>query len=464
MTATRTETDSLGPVEVPADRYWGAQTERSRRNFPIGGERMPDVLVRAFGLQKQASALANKELGLLEPRLADAIESAAEEVASARLLDHFPLVVWQTGSGTQTNMNANEVIANRANELLGAPLGSKYPVHPNDHVNLSQSSNDSFPTVMHVATAILSRDLLEPALTRLEKALADKAVAFADVVKIGRTHLQDATPVTVGQEFAGYARQVTESRQALAEAMKEIHAIAQGATAVGTGLNSPPAFGREVARHLARLTGIPFRQAPNLFAAIAAHDALVRLSGVLNALAAALTKIANDIRLLGSGPRAGLGELTLPENEPGSSIMPGKVNPTQSEAVTMVAAEVMGNHVTVTVAGAGGHLELNAMKPVIVWNVLRSIRLLGDATDSFAERCIEGIQADRARIARHLEQSLMLVTALAPHIGYDKAAAIAKHAHAAGLGLKEAALASGHVTAEDFDRWIDPRAMLGQRP
>ena len=464
MTATRTETDSLGPIEVPADRYWGAQTERSRRNFPIGGERMPDVLVRAFGLQKQASALANKELGLLEPRLADAIESAAEEVASARLLDHFPLVVWQTGSGTQTNMNANEVIANRANELLGAPLGSKYPVHPNDHVNLSQSSNDSFPTVMHVATAILSRDLLEPALTRLEKALADKAVAFADVVKIGRTHLQDATPVTVGQEFAGYARQVTESRQALAEAMKEIHAIAQGATAVGTGLNSPPAFGREVARHLARLTGIPFRQAPNLFAAIAAHDALVRLSGVLNALAAALTKIANDIRLLGSGPRAGLGELILPENEPGSSIMPGKVNPTQSEAVTMVAAEVMGNHVTVTVAGAGGHLELNAMKPVIVWNVLRSIRLLGDATDSFAERCIEGIQADRARIARHLEQSLMLVTALAPHIGYDKAAAIAKHAHAAGLGLKEAALASGHVTAEDFDRWIDPRAMLGQRP
>ena len=464
MTATRTETDSLGPVEVPADRYWGAQTERSRRNFPIGGERMPDVLVRAFGLQKQASALANKELGLLEPRLADAIESAAEEVASARLLDHFPLVVWQTGSGTQTNMNANEVIANRANELLGAPLGSKYPVHPNDHVNLSQSSNDSFPTVMHVATAILSRDLLEPALTRLEKALADKAVAFADVVKIGRTHLQDATPVTVGQEFAGYARQVTESRQAMAEAMKEIHAIAQGATAVGTGLNSPPAFGREVARHLARLTGIPFRQAPNLFAAIAAHDALVRLSGVLNALAAALTKIANDIRLLGSGPRAGLGELILPENEPGSSIMPGKVNPTQSEAVTMVAAEVMGNHVTVTVAGAGGHLELNAMKPVIVWNVLRSIRLLGDATDSFAERCIEGIQADRARIARHLEQSLMLVTALAPHIGYDKAASIAKHAHAAGLALKEAALASGHVTAADFDRWVDPRAMLGPRP
>ncbi|MBL8688371.1 MAG: class II fumarate hydratase [Rhodospirillaceae bacterium] len=464
MTATRTETDSLGPIEVPADRYWGAQTERSRRNFPIGGERMPDVLVRAFGLQKQAAALANKQLGLLEPRLADAIASAAEEVASARLLDHFPLVVWQTGSGTQTNMNANEVIANRANELRGAPLGSKKPVHPNDHVNLSQSSNDSFPTVMHVATAILSRDLLEPALARLEKALSDKAATFADVVKIGRTHLQDATPVTVGQEFAGYARQVTESRAALAEAMKEIHAIAQGATAVGTGLNSPSAFGREVARHLARLTGIPFRQAPNLFAAIAAHDGLVRLSGVLNALAAALTKIANDVRLLGSGPRAGFGELILPENEPGSSIMPGKVNPTQSEAVTMVAAEVMGNHVTVTVAGAGGHLELNAMKPVIVWNVLRSIRLLGDATDSFAERCIEGIQADRARIARHLEQSLMLVTALAPHIGYDKAAAIAKHAHAAGLGLKEAALASGHVTAADFDRWVDPRAMLGPRP
>ena len=464
MTGTRTETDSLGPIEVAADRYWGAQTERSRRNFPIGGERMPDALVRAFGLQKQASALANRELGLLEPKLADAIVEAAQEVASGKLIDHFPLVVWQTGSGTQTNMNANEVIANRANEILGAPLGSKKPVHPNDHVNMSQSSNDSFPTVMHVATAILARDLLDPALARLERALDEKSATFADVVKIGRTHLQDATPVTVGQEFSGYARQIAESRAALAGALKEIHALAQGATAVGTGLNSPPAFGREVARHLARLTGIPFRQAPNLFAAIAAHDALVRLSGVLNATAVALTKIANDIRLLASGPRAGFGELVLPENEPGSSIMPGKVNPTQSEAVTMVAAEVMGNHVTVTVAGAGGHLELNAMKPVIVWNVLRSIRLLGDATDSFAERCIAGIQADRARIARHLEQSLMLVTALAPHIGYDKAAAIAKHAHAAGLGLKEAALASGDVTAADFDRWVDPRAMLGPSP
>ncbi len=464
MTGTRTETDSLGPIEVAADRYWGAQTERSRRNFPIGGERMPDALVRAFGLQKQASALANRELGLLEPKLADAIVEAAQEVALGKLIDHFPLVVWQTGSGTQTNMNANEVIANRANEILGAPLGSKKPVHPNDHVNMSQSSNDSFPTVMHVATAILARDLLDPALARLERALDEKSATFADVVKIGRTHLQDATPVTVGQEFSGYARQIAESRAALAGALKEIHALAQGATAVGTGLNSPPAFGREVARHLARLTGIPFRQAPNLFAAIAAHDALVRLSGVLNATAVALTKIANDIRLLASGPRAGFGELVLPENEPGSSIMPGKVNPTQSEAVTMVAAEVMGNHVTVTVAGAGGHLELNAMKPVIVWNVLRSIRLLGDATDSFAERCIAGIQADRARIARHLEQSLMLVTALAPHIGYDKAAAIAKHAHAAGLGLKEAALASGDVTAADFDRWVDPRAMLGPSP
>ena len=464
MTGTRTETDSLGPIEVAADRYWGAQTERSRRNFPIGGERMPDALVRAFGLQKQASALANRELGLLEPKLADAIVEAAQEVASGKLIDHFPLVVWQTGSGTQTNMNANEVIANRANEILGAPLGSKKPVHANDHVNMSQSSNDSFPTVMHVATAILARDLLDPALARLERALDEKSATFADVVKIGRTHLQDATPVTVGQEFSGYARQIAESRAALAGALKEIHALAQGATAVGTGLNSPPAFGREVARHLARLTGIPFRQAPNLFAAIAAHDALVRLSGVLNATAVALTKIANDIRLLASGPRAGFGELVLPENEPGSSIMPGKVNPTQSEAVTMVAAEVMGNHVTVTVAGAGGHLELNAMKPVIVWNVLRSIRLLGDATDSFAERCIAGIQADRARIARHLEQSLMLVTALAPHIGYDKAAAIAKHAHAAGLGLKEAALASGDVTAADFDRWVDPRAMLGPSP
>ena len=460
MTATRTETDSLGPVEVAADRYWGAQTERSRRNFPIGGERMPDALIRAIGLQKQAAALANGALALIEPRVADAIVQAAEEVASGSLLDHFPLVVWQTGSGTQTNMNANEVIANRANELLGAPRGAKTPVHPNDHVNLSQSSNDSFPTAMHVATALLVRDRLDPALARLERALGEKAATFADIVKVGRTHLQDATPITLGQEFSGYAHQMTEARRALAQAVDGVHEIAQGATAVGTGLNSPKEFGRRVAHNLAQLTGIPFRAAPNPFAAISAHDALVRLSGVLNALAAALTKIANDIRLLGSGPRAGLGELTLPENEPGSSIMPGKVNPTQSEAVAMVAAEVMGNHVAVTVGGAGGHLELNAMKPVIIWNVLRSIRLLADATESFAERCIEGIQAGRAGIARHLEHSLMLVTALAPHIGYDKAAAIAKRAHADGIGLREAAIASRHVTAEDFDRWVDPRAML----
>ena len=460
MTATRTETDSLGPVEVAAGRYWGAQTERSRRNFPIGGERMPDALIRALGLQKQAAALANRALALIEPRVADAIVQAAEEVASGSLLDHFPLVVWQTGSGTQTNMNANEVIANRANELLGAPLGAKAPVHPNDHVNLSQSSNDSFPTAMHVATALLVRDRLDPALARLERTLADKAATFADIVKVGRTHLQDATPITLGQEFSGYAHQMAEARKALAQAVDGVHEIAQGATAVGTGLNSPKEFGRHVAHHLARLTGIPFRAAPNPFAAIAAHDALVRLSGVLNAMAAALTKIANDIRLLGSGPRAGLGELILPENEPGSSIMPGKVNPTQSEAVAMVAAEVMGNHVAVTVGGAGGHLELNAMKPVIIWNVLRSIRLLADATESFSERCIEGIRADRAGIARHLEHSLMLVTALAPHVGYDKAAAIAKRAHADGIGLKEAAIASGHVTAGDFDRWVDPRAML----
>jgi fumarate hydratase class II len=464
MTDTRIETDSLGSIEVPADRYWGAQTERSRRNFPIGGERMPDELIRAFGLQKQAAALANRGLGLIEPRLADAIIRAAEEVAAGRLLDHFPLVVWQTGSGTQTNMNANEVIANRANELLGAPLGAKQPVHPNDHVNLSQSSNDSFPTAMHVATAVLARDQLDPALLRLERALADKAAAFAGIVKVGRTHLQDATPVTLGQEFTGYVQQVKEARQALSFGLEEVRAIAQGATAVGTGVNAPKGFGRLVAQHLSQQTGIPFRVAPNPFAAIAAHDGLVRLSGTLNALAAALNKIANDIRLLGSGPRAGLGELLLPENEPGSSIMPGKVNPTQSEAVTMVAAEVMGNHVAVTIAGAGGHLELNAMKPVIIWNLLRSMRLLADATESFAERCIEGIQADRARIAHHLEHSLMLVTALAPHIGYDKAAAIAKRAHTQRIALKEAAVASGHVTADDFDRWVDPRAMLSPRP
>jgi fumarate hydratase class II len=464
MSRTRTETDSLGPVEVPADRYWGAQTERSRQNFPIGGERMPEVLIRAFGLQKQASALANRALALLAPTLADAVIQAAEEVAAGKLADHFPLVVWQTGSGTQTNMNANEVIANRANELLGAPLGKKAPVHPNDHVNLSQSSNDSFPTAMHIAAALEVRERLEPALARLERALGDKAATFADIVKVGRTHLQDATPLTLGQEFSGYARQVSEARAAIAQAMTEIHALAQGGTAVGTGLNAPADFGQRVATHLAQLTGIPFRPAPNLFVAIAAHDALLRLSGALNALAAALTKIANDIRLLGSGPRAGLGELLLPENEPGSSIMPGKVNPTQSEAVTMVAAEVFGNHVAVTVADAGGHLELNAMKPVIIWNVLRSIRLLGDATASFAERCVEGIRANESRIAQHLEQSLMLVTALAPHIGYDKAAAIAKRAHAEGLSLRGAALASGHVSPEDFDRWADPRTMLGPRP
>ena len=461
MTGTRTETDSLGPVEVPTDRYWGAQTERSRRNFPIGGERMPDVLIRAIGLQKQASALANRELALIDPKIADAIVRAAAEVAAGALLDHFPLVVWQTGSGTQTNMNANEVIANRANEILGAPRGAKTPVHPNDHVNLSQSSNDSFPTAMHVAAALAIRDGLDPALARLERALAGKAAAFADVVKVGRTHLQDATPITLGQEFSGYARQITEARHALEPALDGVCEIAQGGTAVGTGRNAPRGFGRHVAEHLGRLTGIPFRPAPNPFAAIAAHDALVRLSGVLNALAAALTKIANDIRLLGSGPRSGLGELILPENEPGSSIMPGKVNPTQSEALVMVAAEVMGNHVAVTVASAGGHLELNAMKPVIIWNVLRSLRLLADATDSFAERCIDGVRANDAQIAHHLEQSLMLVTALAPHIGYDKSAAIAKKAHAEGLALREAAVASGHVSAGDFDLWVDPRTMLG---
>jgi len=461
MTATRRETDSLGPVEVPADRYWGAQTERSRLNFPIGGERMPEPLIRAFGLQKQAAALANRALAKLEPKLADAIILAAEEVASGRLMDHFPLVVWQTGSGTQTNMNANEVIANRANEMLGAPLGSKAPVHPNDHVNMSQSSNDSFPTAMHVAVALELRDRLDPALLRLERALADKSVTFADVVKVGRTHLQDATPLTLGQEFSGYARQIAEARTAITLSADEVLSLAQGATAVGTGLNAPAEFGERVAQHLGQLTGIAFRVAPNRFAAIAAHDGLVRVSGMLNALAAAMTKIANDIRLLGSGPRSGFGELMLPENEPGSSIMPGKVNPTQSEAVTMVAAEVMGNHVATTIAGAGGHLELNAMKPVIVWNVLRSIRLLGDAAASFAERCVEGIQPNLPRIAEHLERSLMLVTALAPHIGYDKAAKIAKQAHADGTSLREAALAAGYVTAAEFDLWVDPRAMLG---
>ncbi len=456
----RIETDTMGAMAVPADRLWGAQTQRSLENFPIGDQRMPDALIRAIGVQKQAAALANQALGELEPRLAEAIAAAAAEVAAGGLAEHFPLVVWQTGSGTQTNMNANEVIANRANQSLGAPLGAKAPVHPNDHVNRGQSSNDSFPTAMHIAAVMEAEGRLLPALDQLHRSLAAKAAAFAAIVKIGRTHLQDATPLTLGQEMGAWASQVAASAARIRARLPELYALAQGGTAVGTGLNAPKGFDVAFAAELSTLTGIAFRPAADKFAALAAHDALVALAGDLNTCAVALTKVANDVRLLGSGPRSGLGELLLPANEPGSSIMPGKVNPTQSEALAMVCAQVMGNHLAVTVAGAQGHLQLNVFKPVIIRNVLESMRLLGDAARSFALRCIDGLGADERRIAELRDRSLMLVTALAPHIGYDKAAAITKTAHATGTTLKEAALASGHVTGEQYDAWVRPEAMV----
>jgi fumarate hydratase class II len=458
---TRLETDSFGPIEVPADRYWGAQTQRSLQNFRIGGETMPAPLVRALGIVKQASARVNRELGTLDPRLAEAIERAAEEVIDGRLGDHFPLVVWQTGSGTQSNMNANEVIANRANELLGAPLGEKSPVHPNDHVNRSQSSNDSFPTAMHVAAVEQIHNQLLPALAHLHGALQAKAEAFEDVIKIGRTHLQDATPLTLGQEFSGYTQQVKRGIERVKATLPRLYELAQGGTAVGTGLNAPKGFAERFAAEVAMITGLPFVTAESKFEALAAHDAMVEVSGALNVLAASLCKIANDIRLLGSGPRCGFGELRLPENEPGSSIMPGKVNPTQCEALTMVCAQVVGNHVAVTVAGASGHLELNVFKPVIIYNVLQSIRLLADGARSFTDNCVAGIEADRARIEELLHRSLMLVTALNPRIGYDNAAKVAKKAHAEGTTLKEAAVALGLLSAQEFDELVRPERMLG---
>ena len=458
---TRTERDSLGEVAVPADRYWGAQTQRSKELFAIGTERMPDALIHAFGLQKKAAALANMELGDLDASLGQAIVAACDDVIEGRLADHFPLVVWQTGSGTQSNMNLNEVIANRANEALGGTLGSKDPVHPNDHVNKSQSSNDSFPTAMHVAAALEVRERLHPGLRRLHKALDGKAKAFADIVKIGRTHLQDATPLTLGDEFSGYAAQIEFGLDRIEAALPRLHLLAQGGTAVGSGLNVKRGFDKVFARHISDLTGIAFSPAPNKYEALAAHDALVEVSGALNTLAVSLMKIANDIRLLGSGPRSGLGELLLPENEPGSSIMPGKVNPTQCEAMTQVCAQVMGNHVAVTVAGSNGHLELNVFKPVIIYNLLQSIRLIGDASDGFAAHCVEGIEANRERIDDSLRNSLMLVTALNPHIGYDNAAKIARKAHAEGTSLRDAALALGLVTAEQFAAWVDPAKMTG---
>ena len=462
-TPTRTETDSFGPIEVPADHYWGAQTERSRQNFRIGHDRMPMAIIRALGIVKLAAAKTNRELGLIDQRRARAIIRAAREVIEGKLDEHFPLVVWQTGSGTQTNMNLNEVIANRASELLGGTLGSKSPVHPNDHVNLGQSSNDAFPTAMHVAAAEEIAYRLNPALARLYQALKDKAEAFQDILKIGRTHLQDATPLTLGQEFGGYAAQVDHGIERIKLTLPGLYELAQGGTAVGTGLNTSPLFAEAFAAKIAELTRLPLVSAENKFEALASHDALVFAHGALNTVAVSLFKIASDIRLLGSGPRSGFGELILPENEPGSSIMPGKVNPTQCEAVTQVAVRVMGNNTTITFAGSQGHLELNVFKPVIAHAMLQSIRLLADVADSFTEKCIVGIEPDRSQMKQHLERSLMLVTALAPHIGYDKASEIAKAAHTNGTTLREEAARLGHVSPEDFDRLVRPEDMTGPK-
>jgi fumarate hydratase class II len=457
--STRTETDSFGPIEVPADRYWGAQSERSRQNFKIGRDRMPIEIIHALGLVKLAAAETNCELGLLDARRAGAIARAGGEVIEGKLDDHFPLVVWQTGSGTQTNMNLNEVIANRANELLGGELGAKKPVHPNDHVNMSQSSNDSFPTAMHIAAAQAIIGNLIPALSELLRELRKKEQAFAKIVKIGRTHTQDATPLTLGQEFSGYAAQVESGIARLRTAVKDLFPLAQGGTAVGTGLNSKPRFAKLFARHVAKITKLPFTSAPNKFEALASNDAYVFVHGAINSAATGLFKIANDIRLLGSGPRSGLGELILPENEPGSSIMPGKVNPTQSEAMTMVCCQVFGNETTITVAGSQGHFELNVYKPVLAYCMMNSIQLLADVVRSFTEHCVIGIRADEKRIRDLMERSLMLVTALAPKIGYDNAAKVAKSAHARGTTLKEEALRLGLVSADEFDRLVRPDKM-----
>jgi fumarate hydratase class II len=459
VSATRPEKDSFGTIEVPAERLWGAQTERSRRFFRISGERMPLAVVHALTLVKRSAARVNRALGLLEAKKAEAIERAADEVLAGRHDEEFPLVVWQTGSGTQTNMNVNEVLANRASELLGGERGPKRLVHPNDDVNLGQSSNDAFPTAMHIAAArAVEHDLL-PKLERLASTLAAKAEAFAEIVKIGRTHLQDATPLTLGQEFSGYVEQLAQAEAAIELALPGLCELAIGGTAVGTGLNTHPEFGARVARDLSQATGMSFEPAPNKFAALAGHEALVFAHGALKTLAAALNKIANDVRWLASGPRSGLGELSIPENEPGSSIMPGKVNPTQAEALTMLAVQVMGNDVAVGIAGASGQFELNVYKPVLIHNFLQSVRLLADGCASFEEHCARGIEPNEARIRELVERSLMLVTALAPHIGYDRAAEIAKKAHREGSTLKAAALALGYVSAADYDRWVQPGAM-----
>ena len=456
----RTESDSFGPIDVPANHYWGAQTQRSLQNFKIGGQTMPVPLVHAFGVLKKAAALTNIKLGALDSAIGNAIVKAADEVIAGKMDGEFPLVVWQTGSGTQTNMNVNEVISNRAIELLSGVKGSKKPVHPNDHVNMGQSSNDSFPTAMHIATVEQLTDFLIPALEHFYAAILKKSDEFSKIVKIGRTHLQDAVPLTLGQEFSGYAEQLRLSIHRVKSVLPRLYPLAQGGTAVGTGLNAKQGFAEDFAHQVATLTGKPFVSAANKFEALASHDAMVEASGILNTVAVSFMKIANDIRLLGSGPRCGIGEISLPENEPGSSIMPGKVNPTQSEAMTMVAAQVMGNHVAVTIAGSNGHFELNVFKPVIIHNVLQSIRLLGDAAHSFTDNCVSGIVANKARIKQLVGDSLMLVTALNPHVGYDNAAKIAKKAHHEGTSLKQAAVDLGLLTAEDFDRLIRPEEMV----
>ena len=460
---TRIETDSFGPLDVPADKYWGAQTQRSVQNFRIGWERQPVAIIRALGVIKRACALVNIDEGAIAPDLGRAIAAAAQEVIDGKFDDNFPLVVWQTGSGTQSNMNANEVISNRAIEMLGGVKGSKKPVHPNDHVNMGQSSNDTFPTAMHVAIAMSARDVLLPGLAKLHTALAAKSVAFKDIIKIGRTHTQDATPLTLGQEFSGYAHQVAQGIMRVNKILPEIYELAQGGTAVGTGLNTKKGWDVAIAAKIAAVTSLPFVTAPNKFEALAAHDAMVMFSGALKSVAAGLFKIANDIRLLGSGPRSGLGELILPENEPGSSIMPGKVNPTQAEALTMVCAHVMGNDAAVGFAGSQGHFELNVYNPMMAYNVLQSMQLLGDAAASFCDNMVVGIKADVARIDRLMKESLMLVTALAPTIGYDAATKVAKTAHHNGTTLREEAIALGYVDGATFDRVVRPQDMIGPR-